>query len=90
MTNVFLYYNFTSFFKDNSGEFSGNEICFSELNTEHFLIFESSKNQYNLYISKYNSKKEIGKEKPLILELLVENYNKSIPKHRIALRRYFE
>ncbi|WKD86057.1 hypothetical protein KCTC32516_01408 [Polaribacter huanghezhanensis] len=90
MTNVFLYYDFGSFFKDESDTFSGNEICYSELNPEHFLIFEKDNEKYNLYISKYNSKKDIGKNKPLLLETIIENYDKSIPEHRVAIRRYFE
>ena len=90
MINVFLYYDFTSFFKDESDSFSGNDICFSELNSEHFMVFEKNEENYNLYVSKYQSKNEVGKSKPEILELLVENYDKSIPAHRIAIRRYFE
>ncbi len=90
MTNVFLYYDFTPFFKDESDSFSGNDICFSELNSEHFMIFEKNEENYNLYISKYKFKKEVGKIAPEILEILVENYDKSIPEHRIAIRRYFE
>jgi len=90
MTNVFLYYDFNPFFKDESGVFIGNEICYSELNSEHFLIFEKNNKNYNLYISKYNSKKEVGKNQPVILETVIENYDKSIPEHRIAIRRYFE
>lgn len=90
MTNVFLYYDFNPFFKDESDTFSENEICFSELNSEHFLIFEKNNENYNLYISKYNSKKDIGKNKPLLFEMIIENYDKSIPEHRIAIRRYFE
>ena len=43
---------------------------------------------YNLYVSKYKSKKSIGAEKPEILELLVENYDKSIPEHRIIIKKY--
>ena len=92
MENVFRYYEFSDFFVDNSGAFQKNEICYSELNEEHFLIFEK-KNQdtnpvYSLYVSKYNSKKEIGKNPPEILELLVEDYDKSIPEHRVVLRKY--
>jgi hypothetical protein len=90
MTNVFLYYDFNSFFKDESDVFSGNEICFSELNSEHFLIFEKNEGNYNLYISKYKSKKEVGKDKPELIEMIIEKYNKSIPEHRVAIRRYFE
>jgi len=88
MENIFRYYEFSDFFKDNSGAFQENEISFSELNKEHFLIFEKKDLQYNLYVSKYSSKKGIGKEPPEILELLVENYDKSIPEHRIVLRKY--
>ncbi|MDG1039455.1 MAG: hypothetical protein P8H13_00250 [Polaribacter sp.] len=90
MTNVFLYYDFNSFFKDASDTFSGNDICFSELNAEHFLIFEKNGEHYNLYVSKYKSKKEVGKKKPIILEMIIQNYDKSIPEHRVAIRRYFE
>lgn len=89
MENVFKYYEFSEFLQDNSDAFSGNEICFSELNAEHFLIFEKIEENYNLYISKYSSRKEIGKEPPLILEKLVENYDKSIPEHRLTIRQYF-
>jgi len=90
MTNVFLYYDFTSFFKDESGSFSGNEICYSELNENHFMIFEKKEENFNLYVSKYESKKDIGVSSPEILEILIENYDKSIPEHRIAIRRYYE
>jgi hypothetical protein len=90
MTNVFLYYDFSSFIKDESGAFSNNEICYTELNTQHFLIFEKDNNHYHLYVSKFESKNAIGKEKPIILEMLVKNYDKSIAEHRIALRRYLE
>jgi hypothetical protein len=90
MTNVFLYFDFKPFFKDASGAFSGNEISYSELNSEHFLIFENNNGSYNLYVSKYGSKREVGVNPPTILELLVENYDKNIPAHRIAIRRYFE
>ncbi|NVK53287.1 MAG: hypothetical protein HWD85_10170 [Flavobacteriaceae bacterium] len=90
MTNIFLYYNFGAFFKDESGAFNHHEICFSELNAKHFLVFEKNNDVYNLYVSKFSSKKAIGKEKPEIVELLVKEYNKSLPEHRIILRRYFE
>nr|BFF38552.1 hypothetical protein BACY1_03570 [Tenacibaculum mesophilum] len=40
MENIFRYYEFSGFLKDNSGTFQENEISFSELNKEHFLIFE--------------------------------------------------
>ena len=93
MDNVFKYYEFSDFFEDTSKTFSGNSICYSELNREHFLIFEKKnlegEYRYNLYVSKYDSKSEIGMRKPEILELLVENYDKSIPEHRIILRKYF-
>lgn len=88
MENVFKYFEFSSFFKDNSNAFSGNNIAFTELNSEHFLVFEEKEQQYNLYVSKYKSQNEIGKKAPEILELLVENYDKSNPAHRVAIRRY--
>ena len=92
MENVFKYYEFSDFIKDKTEAFSGNEICFSVLNSQHFLIFEKKiKNNletYNLYVSKYSSKKEIGTKPPEILELLIEEYDKSIPEHRVVLRQY--
>jgi hypothetical protein len=39
-------------------------------------------------VSKYSKKSDIGNKQPEILELLVTNYDKSNPEHRIALRRY--
>lgn len=88
MDNVLKYYDFSDFFQDQSEAFSGNEIAYTELNKEHFLIFEKNKEKFNLYVSKYISKKEIGLKPPEILELLIENYDKSIPEHRIVLRQY--
>lgn len=88
MENVFKYYEFSDFIKDTSGTFSGNEICFSVLNEQHFLIFEKKETNYNLYVSRYSSQKEIGVKPPEILEVLIENYDKSIPEHRIILRKY--
>lgn len=88
MENVLKYYEFSTFFKDVSNSFSGNEISYSELNSTHFLIFEKKEQAYNLFVSKYAHKKEIGVKPPEILELLVENYDKSIPEHRIAIKQY--
>ncbi len=88
MENVFKYFDFSSFKKDTSNSFNGNEISYTELNSEHFLIFEKEKEQYNLYVSKFKNESEIGKKPPEILEILVENYDKSNSEHRIAIRRY--
>ncbi|WP_271406606.1 hypothetical protein [Tenacibaculum soleae] len=88
MENVFRYYEFSDFIKDKSATFSENEICFSVLNEQHFLIFEKNKDTYNLYVSKYKSEKEIGVKAPEILEMLIKDYDKSIPDHRIVLRKY--
>lgn len=88
MENVLKYYEFSLFKKDESNTFSGNEIAFTELNETHFLIFEKKEDTYNLYVSKYENKKVIGIKPPEILELLVENYDKSIPAHRIAIKQY--
>jgi hypothetical protein len=88
MENIFKYYEFSAFTKDLSATFSGNEISFTELNETHFLIFEKVKNTYNLYVSRYQHKNEIGQKPPEILELLVKNYDKSIPEHRIAIKKY--
>jgi len=88
MENVFKYYEFSDFFLDASGSFSGNEICFTELNETHFLIFEKNNDSYSLYVSKYQHKNDIGVNAPEILELLVENYDKSIPAHRIMIKQY--
>lgn len=89
MENVLKYYEFSPFKKDTSQTFHGNEISYSELNETHFLIFERLNDVYNLYVSKYDHKKEIGVKPPEIVELLIENYDKSIPEHRIAIRRYY-
>lgn len=88
MENIFRYYEFSSFFIDTSGAFLKNEICFSELNKQHFLIFEKELDAFNLYVAKYGSKSEIGTKPPEIVEVLVKNYNKSVPEHRIILRKY--
>ena len=92
MENVFKYYEFSDFFSDKSDSFSGNEIAFTELNSQHFLIFEknieNNSEKFNLYVSKYISKKDIGLKAPLILELLVKEYDKSIPEHRRKIKQY--
>ena len=88
MENVFKYYEFSDFIVDKSKAFSGNEISFSELNDTHFLIFEKKENSYNLYVSRYRHKKDLGAKAPEILELLVENYDKSIPEHRLMIKQY--
>jgi len=90
MENVLKYYEFSVFFLDASGVFSGNEISYTELNKTHFLIFEKINHSYKLYVSKYHQKKDIGVKDPEILEVLIENYNKSIPAHRIAIKQYFD
>jgi len=90
MENVLKYFEFSSFFQDQSETFSENEIAFSELNSQHFLIFEKVGDIYNLYVSKYSNKQAIGKSKPEILELMISNYDKGNPAHRVAIRRYFE
>lgn len=88
MENVLKYFDFSPFKKDTSDSFNGNEISYTELNSEHFLIFEKENENYNLYVSKYKNEKEIGNISPEILELLVKEYDKSNPKHRVAIRRY--
>ena len=90
MENIFKYYEFSEFFLDKSNTFSDNEISFTELNSTHFLIFEKVKKNYNLYVSRYNNKKEIGIKPPVILELLTKNYDKSIPKHRLLIKQYLQ
>tara|TARA_B110000914_G_scaffold133699_1_gene116873 strand:- start:1143 stop:1415 length:273 start_codon:yes stop_codon:yes gene_type:complete len=88
MDNIFKYFDFSPFKKDASSSFGGNEISYTELNSEHFLIFEKEQQHYNLYVSKYNNEAEIGNISPEILEILVTNYDKSNSDHRVALRRY--
>lgn len=88
MENVLKYYEFSEFKKDDSEAFSNNEIAYTELNETHYLIFEKEEDQYNLYVSKFNSRNEIGNKKPIILELLVSNYDKSKPEHRLAITQY--
>ena len=63
MENIFKYYQFSSFFKDESSVFSGNEIAYTELNKTHYLIFEKKEDSYTLFVSKYGSRHEIGKLK---------------------------
>lgn len=88
MENVLKYYEFSEFFLDTSKTFSGNEISFSELNETHFLIFEKVLDTYNLYVSKFLHKKDIGVKSPEIIEMLVENYDKSKPAHRLMIKQY--
>ena len=88
MDNIFKYFNFSPFKKDTSSSFDGNEISYTVLNSEHFLIFEKEQQHYNLYVSKYKNEAEIGNISPEILEILVTNYDKSNSGHRVALRRY--
>ena len=88
MINILKYYEFSDFFKDESGAFFGNEISYTELNSQHFLIFEKLNDTYNLYVSKYKAKKDVGFQSPEIVELLVKDYDKSIPSHRIAIKKY--
>lgn len=90
MENVFKYYEFSAFFVDASGTFFGNEISFTALNDTHFLIFEKKEASYSLYVSKYKHKKEIGVHPAIILELLVTEYDKSNPEHRIAIKQYLD
>ncbi|WP_430928450.1 hypothetical protein [Polaribacter marinivivus] len=90
MENILKYYQFSAFKKDESGIFSGNEISYSILNDTHFLIFEKEKEIFNLYVTRYTFKKDIGINKPEIIETLVNNYDKSKPEHRIILKQYFQ
>ena len=88
MENIFKYFDFSPFKKDDSNAFNGNQISFTELNAQHFLILEKEQDIFNLYVSKYSKKSDIGNKSPEILELLVTNYDKSNSQHRVALRRY--
>ena len=88
MENIFKYFDFSPFKKDDSNAFNGNQISFTELNAQHFLIFEKEQDIFNLYVSKYSKKADIGNKSPEILELLVTNYDNSNSEHRVALRRY--
>lgn len=88
MENVFKYYQFSDFFKDASNAFSGNQISYAEINATHFLIFEKTDETYNLYVAKVDKRQDIGLKAPMIVELLIEGYDKSIPEHRIAIKQY--
>ncbi len=88
MENVFRYYDFSDFKKDESNTFSDNLISYTEINASHFLIFENDSENYNLYISKFSSKKDIGIKPPEILQLLVKEYDKSKPEHRLLIKQY--
>lgn len=88
MENILKYYEFSPFFTDDSGVFSSNEISFTALNETHFLIFEKKGSIFCLYVSRYASKEKVGLEEPEALELLVNDYDKSLPEHRIILRKY--
>jgi len=88
MENIFKYFDFSPFKKDDSNAFNGNQISYTELNAQHFLIFEKEQDIFNLYVSKYSKKADRGNKSPEILELLVTNYDKSNSEHRVALRRY--
>lgn len=89
MENVLKYYEFSEFYTDTSEKFLGNQICHTELNSTHFLIFEKENNmQYNLYVAKYPSVNDIGIKKPEILEVLVKDYDKSKPEHRMLIKQY--
>ncbi|MGJ8746039.1 hypothetical protein [Polaribacter sp.] len=88
MKNVLDYYEFSSFRKDQSDAFNGNEISFTEINKTHFLIFEKNNATLNLYVSRYEQRNDIGVKPPVILELVMANYDKGVPEHRIALRKY--
>jgi len=88
LENIFKYYEFSEFITDASEKFSGNQICYTELNSTHFLIFEKENNQYNLYVSKYKTVKEIGIKQPEILEILVKGYDKSKSEHRMLIKQY--
>ncbi len=89
MENILKYYEFSEFIKDDSGTFS-SIISYSELNPQHFLIFQKKGDTYDLFVTQYKNKKSIGNSKPEILELVIQNYDKSMPEHRIAIRKYFE
>ncbi|TCI85569.1 hypothetical protein [Tenacibaculum sp. M341] len=88
MENVLKYYEFSDFFEDKSKTFLGEKIAYTELNEQHFLIFENKNETYNLYVSKFQKKEDIGLKPPEILELLVKNYDKSLSEHRVVLRKY--
>lgn len=91
MEIVLQYYGFSSFTPDQSSSFEGHQIAYLGLNDKHFLIFELTKTSgYNLYIAQYQDKSQVGRHDPEILELLVADYDKSIPEHRLALRAYLE
>ena len=90
MENILKYYQFSSFRKDESSTFHNNEIAYTSLNNTHFLVFEKQEIHFNLYVARYGSEKEIGSKAPELLELVVANYDKSKPEHRIALRQYLE
>ena len=88
MEKIFFFDEFSEFFTDTSEQFSGNQISYTEINSNHFLIFEKIDSSYNLYISKYTSVKNIGISSPEILELLVKEYDKTDGSHRQLIKQY--
>lgn len=91
MDIVLDYYGFSSFFNDSSGVFSNHKISYLALNKQHVLVFElTAENKYNLHVAKYLQLDDVGKKSPEIIETIVEDYNKSNPEHRLALRAYVD
>lgn len=91
MDIVLDYYGFSPFSKDESGSFNGNDISHLVLNDHHALVFERTKEDvFHLHITKVSNLIELGTKQPEILETIVENYDKSKPEHRLALRAYVD
>lgn len=91
MDIVLDYYGFSSFTKDESQAFNGNDISHFALNNHHALVFErEDENTFHLHITKFSNLKDLGNKQPEILETIVENYDKSKPEHRLALRAYVD
>ena len=91
METLLEYYNFTPFFKDRSGFFNQNLICYSLIRDDLFLVFEQiEEGEFKLWFVQFADDEGIGNVNPDAANLLIDNFEIDLKEHRELLQKYLD
>ncbi|MDO3694973.1 hypothetical protein QVZ41_08980 [Wenyingzhuangia sp. chi5] len=82
------YYNFSDFSKDLSSFF--DTIAYAWIKDDLYLVLEKKEELYNVHFTSYDSKEDIGKQKPNGLNTLIEDFKLDDNDHRKVVQQYLD
>ncbi len=91
MDAIMRYYGFSPFFKDNSGYFNAEQISFTAIKEDLYLVFaRTDQNQFKLVFCQYPNLEAIGQEFPAAANELIPDFVKDLKEHREILQKYLD